>query len=132
MKRSEALVHLSRDHHRALSFSLKFENILKESEANAVLFWNNWRQEFSGHLAEHFTEEEERLFPLLHSLGEIHAIERLKREHKQMLLLLQAENAIAASKFAGLLREHVRYEERDLFNLLQQQIDEPVLLQAMI
>lgn len=114
IKRHEALIPLSRDHHFGLLLSwkinqgLKFQ-IPKERIANYLeWFWKS-------HLKQHFFEEEQFIFPIL---GENHEmVKRALREHQLLENLIQNKESFA--EFTSLINEHIRFEERELFNEIQ-------------
>src|SRR3954447_735958 len=105
MKRHPALVHLSRDHHHTLVWARR----LKRGETDGF-------DAYRRGLARHFREEEERVFPLL---AEFCA------EPPAVLAQACVDHARIRSLPPGpdlgaLLEAHVRLEERELFELLQQ------------
>lgn len=105
MKRHPALVHLSHDHHETLVWARR----LKDGETDGF-------DDFRRGLARHFREEEERVFPLL--------VEFCEEPPEVMARALVEHARIRATapgpELGRLLEAHVRLEERDLFELLQQ------------
>lgn len=120
MKRSPALLKLSREHHTALSLALRIEkadNALAQSAVQAAL-----PDIFRKELEPHFQEEENDLLPQLAQAGEAALVERTLQEHADLrwLTVLIANGDLAAlSAFAKLLHAHVRFEERELFMIAQ-------------
>jgi len=120
MKRSPALVQLSREHHTALSLALRIEKADGDSalaEIAATL-----PALFRGELEPHFLEEERTLLPRLAEAGETEAVARTLREHAELRDLVKAVqqgSAPALAEFGALLRAHVRFEERELFPLAE-------------
>nr|WP_315030158.1 hemerythrin domain-containing protein [uncultured Chryseobacterium sp.] len=122
MKRNENIVLLSRDHHFGLLCSWKIrQGLRKEVEAERIkkyilYFWKN-------HLEEHFREEEQILFPYL----EDEFTSRIQSEHGQLKAVVsQIENSEELnlfSDFAGLLEQHIRFEERDWFPHLEENLN---------
>ena len=113
MKRSPALLKLSREHHTALSLALRIER-----GDNAVALLADLPGIFSNELEPHFEEEEKTLLPRLQAAGEEALVGRTLADHKQLrLLVAQIAGGDAASlqPFGELLRAHVRFEERELF-----------------
>src|SRR4051794_15469317 len=104
MKRHPALVHLSRDHHHTLVWARR----LKRGETGFDAYRRG--------LARHFREEEERVFPLLAEFcAEPPAVlARALVDHTRIRALP------AGPELGALLEAHVRLEERELFELLQQ------------
>jgi quercetin dioxygenase-like cupin family protein len=105
VKRHPALVHLSHDHHHTLAWARR----LKEGETEGF-------DEFRRGLARHFREEEERVFPLL---AEFCA------EPPEVLARALVDHAVIRAtppgpELGALLEAHVRLEERELFELMQE------------
>lgn len=126
MKRSEALRSLSRDHHQALVAARNLRRAEDPTTA-ARQFLEFWRQ--SGEL--HFRVEEEILLPYWALLGTIddEAAARLAREH---LSIRRAATAVERRNpsleqlhdLGEELGAHVRFEEGELFRLLEADLDE--------
>jgi hypothetical protein len=120
VKRSQALVGLSRDHHKALTLAQKLRRAEDGPEA-AALFRAYWEE----HGAVHFRIEEEVLLPSWAQLGEINseAAARLAREHLAIriaaLELVEQPELDLAHDLGQLLADHVRFEERELFALIE-------------
>lgn len=114
MKRHEALVQLSRDHHFGLLLCWKLKEGLKREVSPermskyVKLFYNH-------NLRPHFEEEEQMLFPLL---GNEHPlIKEALSEHRQMEKMisddLKTQDEI--NSFQEILNKHIRKEEREIF-----------------
>ncbi len=138
MKRHQSLVRLSREHHDGLILA----QILKqdspqykdmphaphEKRTYAINF-------FKTHLLKHFKEEEEILFPA--AKGRSARLEVLTGElifqHQNLsanfrLIELENENYIHVMDETGyLLEQHIRLEEREYFELLQEELSEEEL-----
>ena len=120
MKRDPNIVPLSRDHHHGLLFCWKIRQGMAKSidpgrmSPYVVYFWKT-------HLKEHFEQEETLLFQALdHPL-----CLRAQDEHRRIDYLAAGigdgskaglENFI---ELADLLENHIRFEERELFPLLE-------------
>ncbi len=137
MKRHEALIPLSHDHHEALLVALRLkkggpasshdpwpEDPAMQREA-LFLFANR-------DLYPHFSLEEELLFPACSgSEGELRTLATaLAQEHQLMRSVLDdvktSDIALLPEKLQGfgfLLEAHVRKEERSFFPLLEEQIE---------
>lgn len=121
MKRSAELAPLSREHHTALSLARRIERALAEDspEAAAALA----KAAFATELAPHFAEEERWLLPSLSAAGERRLVERTLEEHRRLCKLVDlpgtALDTAALREFSALLREHVRFEERELFEAFE-------------
>ena len=135
MKRSAALAPLSRDHHQALDAALRLRGAdvagLDEAVAHFARFWD--------HGQAHFAIEERLILPALPSddADWARGIERVARDHAAIrrlataLLAPGAAPEVATARSLGdLLNEHVRFEERNLFELLEQRLD-PAELTAL-
>jgi len=117
IKRSRQLTPWSKDHHEGLSLTWKIRQGLKNgTEKKRIIDYVKWF--WVNHLEEHFREEEELLESYLHG----HAmIGRMFNEHKDIRALVDTdlENAEELEKFAALLHDHIRFEERELFGLAE-------------
>jgi len=88
-----------------------------------------------GTLRAHFEREEKALLPALYGRGPegAAAAQRLLREHTQLraevaaLAAAEPPTAAAELSLAGLLHDHVRYEERELFPLVERLLSEDEL-----
>lgn len=120
MKRSPALLKLSREHHTALSLAMRIEkagDAHAQSAVQAIL-----PAIFRRELEPHFQEEENTLLPQLAKAGEAALVKRTLQEHADLrwLAVLIANGDLAAlPAFGKLLRAHVRFEERELFMVAQ-------------
>jgi hypothetical protein len=128
VKRSEALRSLSRDHHKALSVAQKMRRADDGPEA-AALFHVYWEQ----HGKVHFRIEEEVLLPSWAHLGNVNraAASRLAQEHLEIrvaaLELAQQPELELVRDLGQRLAEHVRFEERELFGLIEDDLAPPEL-----
>lgn len=110
---------LSRDHHYGLLFCWKIRegfkrNIpLERMKKYADWFWRS-------HLMQHFETEEANLFPILPP--ENSKVKKAIADHRRLKSLV--ENTEDTRQSLSLLEEeleaHIRFEERDLFNDIQQ------------
>jgi iron-sulfur cluster repair protein YtfE (RIC family) len=129
MKRHEAIVSLSRDHHTALLFCWKLrQGISKEIEparmqAYVAYFWET-------HLQPHFLEEEQLIFPACDpelagkALQDHHSI----RDQVKHVSTSGKVDPVELAKLADTVDEHVRFEERTLFPNMQKVLAEDLLL----
>lgn len=104
MRRHPALVHLSQDHHHTLVWARR----LREGETDGFA-------DFRRGLARHFREEEEQVFPLLAEFcaEPPDVLARALVDHARIRALPPG------AELADVLEAHVRLEERELFELLQ-------------
>lgn len=117
MKRDPRLRPLSEDHHHALVVARRVERAGAEGRVDAALV-NEIAAWFARDLEAHFTVEEQHLVPALRAAGHDDLATRLKAEHQAMRGDLDAAiagDAARLASFGAALREHVRFEERELF-----------------
>jgi hemerythrin-like domain-containing protein len=123
VKRSEALRSLSRDHHKALSAALEMRRATDAAEG-AAAFARYWEE----HGKIHFRVEEEVLLPTWARLGNLDqtAALRLAKEHLEIraagLALDGRPDLEQVHALAEKLAEHVRFEERELFGLIERDL----------
>jgi hemerythrin-like domain-containing protein len=131
MKRSAALAALSRDHHHALEAALRLRRAdvadLDAAVEHLQTFWQARGRR-------HFEIEERLILPALPQTDADwrEAAARVRDEHGRIRAAVDALGGGGASLEAArglgqLLREHVRFEERHLFGLLEARLPEPDL-----
>ena len=123
MKRNPILQPLSREHHTALTLAKSCERAAKSGDVVLVdKACQRVIRAFSDALEPHFQFEEVSLLPLLHSTETQPLIERTLADHQQLRGLLDAlrqNDAAALDNFGKCLSAHVRFEERELFPVLE-------------
>lgn len=123
MKRSEALQPLSREHHTALTLAKACERAVQSRDEEKVgKTCQRVIQAFSDELEPHFQYEEQSLLPLLCSPENQPLEQRTWEDHRQLRALLDGlrqNNVEALDRFGKLLSDHVRFEERELFPMLE-------------
>ena len=122
MKRVAALRQLSDDHHQGLVLALKAKKAAAGKDALSVdAIWADVTQRFSAELEPHFQIEEQFLAPALLDAGETQLIQRLEQEHAALRALLTSSDRSATSLevFGRMLEQHIRFEERELFETAQ-------------
>ncbi|MFA5825873.1 MAG: hemerythrin domain-containing protein [Gallionellaceae bacterium] len=123
MKRSAILQPLSREHHTALSLAKTCERAALSGESaqieqacqRAILA-------FSTELEPHIQFEEQSLLPLLKSMETQALVQRTLADHERLRALLdglQQTDVVALDDFGKCLTAHVRFEERELFAVLE-------------
>lgn len=134
MLRDRALVPLSQQHHNALALCVLTERSL-EGEASpetlarvAARAVDRWDLEISNH----FAVEEEVVFPVIvRELGEYPLVDEFVAEHRQLEKFVDqlrvAPEASLLRQFTGLLRQHIRREESELFEDIQRRLTRQVL-----
>ena len=126
MKRHEALVQLSRDHHFGLLLCWKLKEGLKK-EISPERMSKYIKLFYSGNLAPHFLEEEEYIFPLL---GNDHPlITEAISQHREFETMIAAgfETTEQIQTFKDLLELHIRTEERQIFPEIEKTASEEQL-----
>ena len=122
LKRHRSLVRFSKDHHFGLLLVWKIRQGLNtgvqpERISNYLLYF------FDEDLDLHFKEEEANLFPML---PEDNSLRRqAENEHAEIYRLIKSLGAEKGNtelllRFAETLKEHIRFEERELFVYMQQ------------
>lgn len=120
MKRSPALLALSREHHTALSLSVRIAR-MADAEAEAALLIRV-PAVFDAELEPHFEEEERSLLPALVAAGELALVTRTLAEHgamRNLMTHIRSGDAVSLKLFGQQLAAHVRFEERELFATAQ-------------
>jgi hypothetical protein len=127
VKRSPELAPLSRDHHVALEHALRLRRATPEDVATVVAAFLAF---VLGPGRSHFAQEEHLLAPAVPTdAAELR--HRMLREHEEILrraesLGLEPE-ADEAHELGDLLARHVRFEERELFPLIEARLPGPRL-----
>lgn len=125
MKRDPALTSLSHDHHQALFVALQLRRAADETAESArAAFLAYWEQ----HGRAHFRAEEEVLLPAYAAHGSSHhpLVARALCDHVAIRHMADrfAEDqfpSVGALQELGIeLAHHVRFEERELFPLIEQ------------
>lgn len=130
IKRSQALIQFSREHHFGLLLVWKIRQGLKNNiEPGRIGRYTIFC--FASELTEHFKEEEKDLFVKLPADDPLRIQAFKEHEHIYKLIadLKKDElNALLLIEFADALDSHIRFEERTLFNHLQQHLSEEELI----
>ncbi|WP_294274133.1 hemerythrin domain-containing protein [Propionivibrio sp.] len=127
MKRHQKLQDLSREHHGALQLALRAKRAamsgdqiqIKEGAAACLAA-------FYAELDPHFVVEENTLLHFLLTAGEDKLVTRVECDHKELRRLsvqLRQPDAMTLLGFAELLTSHVRFEEREMFVVLEALFD---------
>jgi hemerythrin-like domain-containing protein len=130
VKRHAALVPLSEDHHHELVQARRLLAAAESADAEGRLAAGKaYADAFFETTVAHFRREEEELFPVYtRHAGSTPLLERILAEHMQLHGLARALRADVAAQdvraerlreLGTLLREHVRVEERELFEEIQ-------------
>lgn len=125
VKRHKTLQPFSRDHHYGLLVCWKIRQGLKKGiELYRIKSYTDWF--WNRHLEEHFRIEEDFLFPILGNEHEM--VKRALAEHRRIKRLFLDEDNIykTLSLLEEELEKHIRFEERELFNMIQSLADSSV------
>lgn len=132
IKRHQAIVSFSKDHHFGLLLVWKIrqgltKNVSPERISKYVLYF------FSEDLEKHFKEEEQLLFSKLPANDMLR--KQAEGDHLAIYELVAAigkkkDDATLLNQLADELEKHIRFEERELFNHLQD-IIEPAYLETI-
>lgn len=130
IKRNEALVKYSREHNFGLQLCQKIKEGMKNNiepkriSAYALFF-------FDKDLNRHFQDEEMFLFPKLERDDPM--LKRALQEHQEIYYLINRirsdiQNLQLLNELSNSLEEHIRFEERVLFNFLQDKLTDAELM----
>ena len=119
IRRVESLQPLSREHHESLLLCWKIrKGFSKGISAVRIKRYADWFYKY--HISQHFQEEECYLFPIL-GAGHDH-VKKAVSDHRKLSRLFAEE--IEIEKSLSLIEEgldnHIRFEERVLFNEIQE------------
>lgn len=133
MKRSEHLEPLSHDHYEGLLVAGRIKKGLANEAPLRVMadyvaaFWRS-------HLFRHFDQEEEHLLPLIKETPRADLGKLMVAEHREIRAVVdavdEAPSASALERLARLMKEHIRFEERELFPMLEADADPAALESA--
>lgn len=128
MLRDKSLVPLSRQHQHALALCVRIDRALQAGEVDLEAWQAEIHQIVEQEIAIHFAAEEKEVFPPAEKFPELRPlIAELKAEHA----LLRGYFAKATerqferddlSRFGETLSQHIRKEERQLFEAMQQNL----------
>ncbi len=136
MLRDRSLIPLSHSHQRALGLCVLVARDLAgdRGEENVARQAQRIRKQYDVEIREHFAVEESVLFPALTDFpGTAMLVDELLAEHTEIAALLEQMGHRATKdgieRFCELLTEHIRKEERMLFQqaqalLTREQLDE--------
>lgn len=120
IKRVTELQDLSRDHHQGLLLCWKIRTGIKRGiENNRIMQYVQWF--WLNHLEEHFEIEETMVFPVLGEENEM--VKQALSEHRRIKSLIEGgkgDLSVRLNSIEELIEKHIRFEERQLFNEIQQ------------
>jgi hemerythrin-like domain-containing protein len=125
MRRSAALTALSHDHHHALDVARRLRRATA-ADLDAALAYLRAFWEAEGQ--RHFELEERHLVSALPDAEWREQTGRMLREHDTIRARVAAVAGVESAHALGtLLHDHVRFEERELFPMLESRLPEPRL-----
>ena len=126
MKRDPHLLDLSRDHHHALVLARRAETTAADGTAAEITStWSRIAEAFAADLAPHFEVEELYVLPPLDAAGQEDLARRTRSDHERMRSLLTSADdpRRRLREFGERLRQHVRFEEQELFPAAESILD---------
>jgi hemerythrin-like domain-containing protein len=129
MLRDKNLVPLSRQHQHALALCVRLDRALQAGEVDLAAWQAEIEQTFAQEIQIHFVAEEKEVFPLAAEYEELKPlVTELKTEHSMLRSLFSraAERSLEQTElrtFLETLSHHIRKEERQLFEQMQELID---------
>jgi hemerythrin-like domain-containing protein len=126
MLRNKNLVPLSRQHQHTLALCVRIERASPIDESKMVEWQTEIAQQFEAEIKIHFAAEEQIVFPVARNFDGLNSlVDELLGEHQLLRACFsKAESRQMRSReiaeFARRLSEHIRKEERQLFERLQQ------------
>src|SRR5215472_7098041 len=126
MLRDKSLIPLSRQHQHALALCVRIERAMPIDDTKLPNWQGEIAQQFEAEIKTHFAAEEQILFPAARALGQLHPlVEELLADHQWLRACFAKAEARRSSQeellvFARRLSEHVRKEERQLLERLQE------------
>ncbi len=126
MKRIREFRKLSEDHHHGLVLARRARLAGAGTEGFSVPHvWEEVEEKFQYEFEPHFIIEEKYLVPPLEAIGEIKLINRLNDDHKilrQRISDQSVRTPLALKQFGEILEKHIRFEERELFEIAQKRL----------
>jgi hemerythrin-like domain-containing protein len=126
MLRDRNLVPLSRQHQHALALCVRIDRASPIADADLSSWQTEIAQIFQSEISFHFAAEEHVLFPAAHKFAElIPLVDELTADHAALReIFAQAEArtlpATGLSAFGQRMSAHIRKEERQLFERMQE------------
>ena len=113
---------LGHDHHQALEAALRLRRATTEDLNDAV---ERFREFWNGCGRRHFEIEEALVLPALQGDEEWDVLaDRVRQEHELLRTGAESLDTVESAHALGqLLNDHVRFEERELFQVLEARLD---------
>ena len=127
MKRVPQLRELSEDHHHGLVLARKMKMAVSGQKGPSVTeMWAEVEAVFKSELEPHFEIEELFVGEALKVAGESQLAQRLFDEHASLRRFLtipgHRQTVEDLRRFGELLEQHIRFEERELFQIAQDKL----------
>jgi len=125
MLRDKNLIPLSRQHQHALALCVRLDRALQAGPIDPEPWQAEMAQIFEQEITIHFAAEEKEVFPAAANIPELQlVVQELLEEHRLLRdLFARAQSRgldrTALSSFATALAQHIRKEERQLFEGMQ-------------
>jgi iron-sulfur cluster repair protein YtfE (RIC family) len=129
MRRHDALIPLTHDHHHALAQVRKLKSAAKGTDDERRIAVRHFLEFFSSDTLTHFREEEELIFPLVVDVSEMRrTLERVMMQHLHIHALVhrlrnESDAGIPTPEslltIATSLEQHIRFEEKVVFPLIE-------------
>jgi hemerythrin-like domain-containing protein len=126
MLRDPSLIPLSHQHQRALALCVRLQRALRAGAVDPRAWQAEAQQLYADEIQFHFAAEEKVLFPAARQFPELAVlVAELSVEHERLReYFVNAQNGEidegGLAIFAALFSAHIRKEERELFEVLQQ------------
>lgn len=128
MLRDKSLIPLSHQHQHALALCVRLDRAIQAGDVDLVAWQAEIQQIFQQEIAIHFAAEEEHIFPAAERVPDLTTlVERLRSEHAALREFFQwaGDRSLDQSglqRFGQMLSTHIRTEERQLFESLQEHL----------
>lgn len=124
MLRDKSLIPLSHQHQRALALCVRIDRAQPIRDTDLRAWQGEIEQHFEQEIKIHFAAEESALFPAARRFPELAPlVEELAADHvslRESFLEARHMSAESLPAFAQQLSSHIRKEERELFERMQQ------------
>jgi hemerythrin-like domain-containing protein len=126
MLRDKSLIPLSRQHQHALALCVRLDRAIQAGEIDLEAWQSEIQQHFESEISIHFVAEEQTLFPAAEKFPQLQPlVEDLRSEHALLRDLFTAAAARQLDRkslgvFGTRLSQHIRKEERQLFEGMQE------------
>ncbi|PYX93811.1 MAG: hypothetical protein DMG71_14105 [Acidobacteria bacterium] len=126
MLRNKNLIPLSHQHHRALALCVRIERAVQAGDVELEAWQREIQQIYEQEIGAHFAAEEQVLFPAAQKFSELRPlVSELLIEHATLQAFFNRASARTVTEndlreFAKALSDHIRKEERQLFEEMQQ------------